>query len=378
MATTRKRPSTIAQAKKAKSKFFYGKGNKKLAAVTKEDMEKAGFKSFGRQSLRKYLEQQKNKPKQTAAKVAPRPRPRPAPKARVPAPVLKAKESAPAPKTKPVGRKTTDAGTSDWLKKKDQEIVGPAAKTPKPKPTSKRKTPTGADLNAPQIPKSKSKSRPRRGSSAPLSMRSEGDKGFESPSPFKKYADPYKDVGRGKRGQKGQAPVPTTEEKVAMAGLALSALGGPGTIAGKAAIKGATKFGKPFITNLIKKIKDLAPKQQKEVLKAVNKGKTKTEAAKLGQDSMRVFTGRQPLAKDRVEPYITKVSKPLTKGESEASRTMDAARQTQRTEIDPGYTGGALKRGGQIKKYNKGGKVIKRKEGGQVMSGSDLVSSLYD
>ncbi len=28
---TRKRPSTIAQAKKAKSKTFYGKGNKKLA-----------------------------------------------------------------------------------------------------------------------------------------------------------------------------------------------------------------------------------------------------------------------------------------------------------------------------------------------------------
>ena len=102
MATTRKRPSTIAQAKKAKSKFFYGKGNKKLAAVTKEDMEKAGFKSFGRQSLRKYLENQQNKPKQTAAKVAPRPRPRPAPKVRVPAPTprvpapaSKAKESEP-------------------------------------------------------------------------------------------------------------------------------------------------------------------------------------------------------------------------------------------------------------------------------------------
>ena len=57
---------------------------------------------------------------------------------------------------------------------------------------------------------------------------------------------------------------------------------------------------------------------------------------------------------------------------------MDAAKQSQRKEIDPGYTGGALKRGGQIKKYNKGGKVVKRKEGGQVMSGNDLVSSLYN
>jgi hypothetical protein len=207
-------------------------------------------------------------------------------------------------------------------------------------------------------------------------------KGFESSSPFKKYADPYKDVGKGPRGQKGQAPVPTTEEKVAMAGLALSALGGPGTIAGKAAIKGATKFGKPFITNLIKKIKDLTPKQQKEVLQAANRASTKTKAqlqtSRILDAAKRTQSASKPRKADRVEPYIAKASKPLTKGQSSASRTMDAAKQSQRKEIDPGYTGGALKRGGQIKKYNKGGKVVKRKEGGQVMSGSNFVSSLYD
>ena len=167
-----------------------------------------------------------------------------------------------------------------------------------------------------------------------------------------------------------------------MAGLALSALGGPGTIAGKAAIKGATKFGKPFITNLIKKIKDLAPKQQKEVLQAANRASTKTKAqlqtSRILDAAKRTQSARKPRKADRVEPYIAKASKPLTKGQSSASRTMDAAKQSQRKEIDPGYTGGALKRGGQIKKYNKGGKVVKRKEGGQVMSGNDLVSSLYN
>ena len=41
--------------------------------------------------------------------------------------------------------------------------------------------------------------------------------------------------------------------------------------------------------------------------------------------------------------------------------------------------GGKMKaKGGPIKKYNQGGKVVKRMGGGQVMSGNDLVSSLYD
>ena len=331
----RKKPSTIAEAKKAKSKTFYGKGNKELAAVTKEELKESGFKS-----LRDYLNNQQGKTRRTAAKVASKPKPRPAPKATVPAPKGDLSPSSQARRAKPKTILDSGAAPKKYAKTSQRPDSRPVKSTPK--------------------------SKPRRGSSAPL-----GGK-----------ADPFKYVGKGPRGQKGQAPVPTTEEKVAMAGLALSALGGPGTIAGKAAIKGATKFGKPFITNLIKKIKDLAPKQQKEVLQAANRASTKTKAqlqtSRILDAAKRTQSARKPRKADRVEPYIAKASKPLTKGQSSASRTMDAAKQSQRKEIDPGYTGGALKRGGQIKKYNKGGKVVKRKEGGQVMSGNDLVSSLYN
>ena len=51
----RKKPSTIAQAKAAKSPTFYGKGNKELAAVTKEELKKSGL------SLRDYLNKQQGK-----------------------------------------------------------------------------------------------------------------------------------------------------------------------------------------------------------------------------------------------------------------------------------------------------------------------------
>lgn len=341
MADKGGQPTSLSEAKRLGSPTYKPtKGRNKgkiIAAVSKEEL------ADSKMSLREFLNKRRKDARKTgdiAGSVkTPKAKPRPAPKARVPAP---------------------------------KGDLSPSSQARKATPTPKRKTPailkasSNADLSAPKIPKSKSKSRPRRGSSAPL-----GGK-----------ADPFKYVGKGPRGQKGQAPVPTTEEKVAMAGLALSALGGPGTIAGKAAIKGATKFGKPFITNLIKKIKDLAPKQQKEVLQAANKASTKTAAQKRTSEILksggRTQSARKPRKADRVEPYKAKASKPLTSGQSRTSRLLDAAQQSQRKKIDPGYTGGALKRGGQIKKYNKGGKVVKRKEGGQVMSGSDFVSSLYN
>jgi len=54
---------SIAEAKRRGKKTFMGMDKsgmrtKKLAAVSREDMEKAGFKSFGAQSLRKYLNMQ--------------------------------------------------------------------------------------------------------------------------------------------------------------------------------------------------------------------------------------------------------------------------------------------------------------------------------
>ena len=362
MATTRKRPSTIAQAKKAKSKFFYGKGNKKLAAVTKEDMEKAGFKSFGRQSLRKYLENQQNKPKQTAAKVAPRPRPRPAPKVRVPAPTPRVpaptpRVPAPASKAKESEPKGDLSPSSQARKKSFPELATP---TPKRKTPASLKASSNADLSAPEIPKSKTpqdilgtreQSRARR--KARQKAKTEKD---TSMTPEQKL--------------KGQIGI----------GAAAAALIAP--VALPILMKVATKHGPAFARSLGNKIKNLTSGQQKNVAQAANKAPTKTAAQKetsaILKSGGRTQGSGRPLAKDRVEPYKAKAGKPLTKGQSSASRTMDAARQNQRTEIDVGYTGGALKRGGQIKKYNKGGKVVKRKEGGQVMSGNDLVSSLYN
>ena len=48
-------PKSIAEARKQGKSYFIGKDGKRKAAVTKEDMKKAGFKSFGKESLRRYL-----------------------------------------------------------------------------------------------------------------------------------------------------------------------------------------------------------------------------------------------------------------------------------------------------------------------------------
>ena len=311
-------PKSISQARKMGKSYFIGKDGKRKAAVTKEELDESGL------SLRKYLNNQR-KARRTGADLS------------------------------------TSKPTAKSVSKKEPAPT----KIKKPAPTPKSKSYVGSSQrpdNRPVTSTPKSKYRPR-GSSAPL-----GGK-----------ADPFKYVGKGPRGQKGQAPVPTTEEKIAMGGLLIGNLGGPGA---KVAIKAATKFGKPFINNLIKKIKNLTPKQQKEVLQAAEEAPTKPKAIKntdrLLRAGGRTTRGGQPLAKDRVEPYIPKPKKPLTTGQSSAARTFDAAKQSQRIEIDPGYTGGALKKGGPIKKYNQGGKVVKRMGGGQVMSGNDLVSSLYD
>jgi len=47
--------TTIGAAKKRKMKTFKDKKGIEKAAVTKEDMQKAGFTSFGRESLGRYL-----------------------------------------------------------------------------------------------------------------------------------------------------------------------------------------------------------------------------------------------------------------------------------------------------------------------------------
>lgn len=306
-----KQPRSISQARKMNKDYFVGKEGKKKAAVTKEELEKSGFKS-----LREFLNNRRKEAKTGADLSTPKSKARPAPAPKASAPALKAKS----------------------------------------KPTPKRKTPTGADLNAPEIPKSKSKT--------------------------------PQDIDRARRRARQEAKTKkdtsmTPEQKLkGQIGISAAAAALIGPAALPILMRVATKHGPAFARSLGNKIKNLTSGQQKNVVQAANKASTKTKAqlqtSRILDAAKRTQSARKPRKADRVEPYIAKASKPLTKGQSSASRTMDAAKQSQRKEIDPSYTGGALKRGGQIKKYNKGGKVVKRKEGGQVMSGNDLVSSLYN
>ena len=336
MATTRKRPSTIAQAKKAKSKFFYGKGNKKLAAVTKEDMEKAGFTSFGRQSLRKYLNQQQNKPKQTAAKVAPKVSQEKLKFETNMEETLKKLKFLQKKSPKSESKKYSDIGQRPRHHSEDVGKKEPVKKVEK-KVEEKNKIRTRLKNPQKAITASQEKS--------------------------KKAQEKRAEERRKTKLTPAQEAYVNTVSTVV-----------PGVLLTKV----ITKWGLPIIKKIIPQIKNLSPKQQIEVVNKVNNATNKTEASKLGNISMRVFKGKQPLKKDRVEPYIPKSNEPLTPGQRRTSHIVDAAKQSQRKEIDPSYTGGHLKRGGQIKKYNKGGKVVKRKEGGQVMSGNDFVSSIYD
>ena len=367
----RKKPSTIAQAKAAKSPTFYGKGNKELAAVTKEELKKSGL------SLRDYLNKQQGKTRRTAAKVAPRPKPKPAPKAKVP---------APAPKALP-SKRPTDTG-----QRPDNR---PVKSTPKPK------------------------SRPT-GSSAPLNT-----KGSIVPSRGTGKADPYKYVGKGPRGQKGQAPVPTTEEKVKMAGLVLGGLGGPGA---KAATKAATTYGKPFVNKLINRIKNLSNKQQEDIMKEVarsnlskrdmnialrNAETPKDIRAVIAQQRSTASTpgklrpGEKPFkqttvrkrqeARNRQRRKETKRKQELErmnvqgagstripsarlrkKGGPLVARKGSGSLKAVDTQQNPGLAKLPTNVRNRMGYAKSGGKVVNRKGGGMVGLGNDLVASMYD
>ena len=316
-------PKSIAEARKQGKSYFIGKDGKRKAAVTKEDMKKAGFKSFGAQSLRKYLNQQKKEKKSSVKKIA-------------------------AEVTRTMGKKKLDS--------------------PKPKSKSKRKIPApvkespGADLSAPEITKSKRK----------------------KPEDILGTREKSRAARRARQEAKTKADTSMTPEQKLKGQIGISAAAA--ALLGSAAIpilmRVATKHGPGFARSLGDKIKNLTSRQQQNVAQAANNAATKTKAqqqtSQMLRAAQRTQSSRKPLKKDRVEPYLPKSKKPLTKGQSSTARLLDAAKQSQRKEIDPGYTGGALKKGGPIKKYNEGGKVVNRKGGGQVMSGNDLVSSLYD
>tara|TARA_R100000742_G_C4270540_1_gene89258 strand:- start:458 stop:1510 length:1053 start_codon:yes stop_codon:yes gene_type:complete len=348
---TRKKPSTIAEAKKAKSKTFYGKGNKELAAVTKEELEKSGL------SLRDYLNKQQGKTRRTAAKVAPRPKPRPS-------------------------KRSTDTD-----QRPDNRPVKPKAKAPAPK----RKIPAilkeskGVDLSASEL-KSTPKSSPR-GSSAPINIT-----GGTVPSRGTGKTDPYKYVGKGPRGKQGQAPIPTTEEKIGMASLVLGGLGGPGA---KLATKAATTYGKPFVNQLIRKIKNLSKKEQEDILKSVARSKLSKKDMNIAlrnaetPKDIRAVIARQKSAESGKRAPGEKPFRQTTVRKKQEARNRQKRQETQKKqELERMNVQGAgstripsarlRKKGGPIKKYNKGGKVVNRKGGGMVGSGNDLVASIYD
>ena len=377
---TRKKPSTIAEAKKAKSKTFYGKGNKELAAVTKEELEKSGL------SLRDYLNKQQGKTKRTAAKVAPRPKPRPS-------------------------KRSTDTG-----QRPDNRPVKPKAKAPAPKrkiPAISKASP-GADLSAPEL-----KSSPR-GSSAPINIT-----GGTVPSRGTGKTNPYKYVGKGPRGKQGQAPIPTTEEKIGMASLVLGGLGGPGA---KLATKAATTYGKPFVNKLVSRIKNLSNKQQEDIMKEIAR-------SNLSKKDMNIALKNAETPKDiRTQIALRKAQasapgkrapgekpfKQTTVRKRQEARNRQRRQETQKKqELERMNVQGAgstripsarlRKKGGPIVArkgsgslksvdtqqnpglaklptnvrnrmgYAKsGGKVVNRKSGGMIGSGNDLVASIYD
>ena len=313
-------PKSISQARKMGKSYFIGKDGKRKAAVTKEELDKSGL------SLRDYLNKQSGKTRRTTrSKVKSKPPKNTSSKfnKNEAARVLKTAEGIPEPK------KYSDTG-----QRPDSRPV---------KSTSKSKSKTLEDILG-----TREKSRARR-----RARQEAKTKADTSMTPEQKL--------------KGQIGI----------SAATAALIAP--VAIPILINIATKHGYAFAKSLGNKIKNLTSGQQKEVLQEVKETPTKTAAEKLLKDSMRVFTGRQPLKrdkvnKDKVEPTL---GKSLTPEQRRTADLLNAAKQSQRKEIDTTLIG-PLKRGGQIKKYNKGGKVVKRQEGGQVMSGNDFVSSLYD
>ena len=298
--------------------------------------------------------------------------------------------------------------------RKSGEVAGsvktPKAKVPAPAPrpqakasTPKRKTPAilkaspGADLSAP-----KPKSRPR-GSSAPLNITG----GMEiMPSRGTGKADPYKYVGKGPRGQKGQAPVPTTEEKVKMGTLVFSGLGGP---AAKVATKVATTYGRPFVNKLANRIKNLSDKQQEDIMKEVarsNLSKRDMNTALRNAETpknIRTEIARQKSATStpgKRAPGEQPFKQTTVKKRQEArnrQRRRETKRQRELREMNKAI---GKKGGGNLKAVDtqqnpglaklptnvrnrmgyakSGGKVVNRKGGGMVGSGNDLVASMYD
>ena len=306
-----KQPRSISQARKMNKDYFVGKEGKKKAAVTKEELKESGFKS-----LREFLNNRRKEAK-TGADIS-------APKSPI-------KKDISLPKRpKPIS-KIIDSGASS--------------------PESKSKNDSTRNIADDENRKYKDILGTREQSRAARRARQEAKtKADTSMTPEQKLS--------------GQIGI----------GAAAAALIAP--VALPILMKVATKHGPAFARSLGNKIKNLTSGQQKNVVQEANRAPTKTTAQKrtseILQSSGRTQSARKPLKRDDVSA-ASKATKntqstPRTAAQKRSDAMSDAAKQSQRREIDPSYTGGALKKGGQIKKYNKGGKVYKRKEGGNLKS----------
>jgi len=361
MADKGGQPTSLSEAKRLGSptyKPMTGRNKGKIiAAVSKEELKKSGM------SLREFLNKRRKDARKSGEVAG----------------AVKTPKTQVAPRPKAKSSKRTDTG-----QRPDNRPVKSISKT-KSQPSKRTDTGQRPD-NRPVKSTPKSKSSPR-GSSAPINIT-----GGTVPSRGTGKTDPYKYVGKGPRGEQGQAPIPTTEEKIGMASLVLGGLGGPGA---KLATKAATTYGKPFVNQLIRKIKDLSKKEQEDILKLVARSKLSkkevTEAVKNAKSPNNIIAqvARQKSATSGQRAPGEQPFKQTTVRKRQQDRNRQRRQETQKKqELKKMNVQGAgstripsarlRKKGGPIKKYNKGGKVVNRKGGGMVGSGNDLVASIYD
>jgi len=358
MADKGGQPTSLAEAKRLGSATYRpttGRNKGKIiAAVSKEELKKSNM------SLKEFLNKRRKDARKTSADLSTS-KPKDKTPRKTPASVKEIAEEV---------RRTMGKNKVDSSKPKSKKYVG-SSQRPDSSPVKST---------------TKSKSSPR-GSSAPINIT-----GGIVPSRGTGKADPYKYVGKGPRGKQGQAPIPTTEEKIGMAGLVLGGLGGPGA---KVATKAATTYGKPFVNQLIRKIKDLSKKEQEDILKSVARSrlskKEVTEAVKNAKSPNNIIAqvARQKSATSGQRAPGEQPFKQTTVRKRQEARNRQKRQETQKKqELERMNVQGAgstripsarlRKKGGPIKKYNKGGKVVNRKGGGMVGSGNDLVASIYD
>ena len=264
MADKGGQPTTLAQAKKLGSSTYRpttGRNKGKIiAAVSKEELKKSKL------SLRQYLNKRRKDARKTSADLS---------ASKPTAKSVSKEEPAPTPKSK----------SKKYVGSSQRPDNRPVKSTPKSN-TTQRKTPE-------DILGTREKSRAAR---------------------------------RARQEAKTKADTSMTPEQKLKGQIGISAAAA--ALLGSAAIpilmRVATKHGPAFARSLGDKIKNLTSRQQQNVAQAANNAATKTKAqqqtSQMLRAAQRTQSSRKPLKKDRVEPYLPKSKKPLTKGQSSTAR----------------------------------------------------------